>query len=108
VVKYEENKMPTKWKEESICPTHKKADQLQHSNYKAITLPNIVYKNLFKCIINKVTVISEQQNWELPVWLPNGEVYHRSNTNFMANFGEEYVSTFHLCMDLKTACDTVK
>jgi hypothetical protein len=35
-------------------------------------------------------------------------VNHRTGTNFTENFGEEYVSTFHLCNDFKAACDIVR
>ena len=48
---WDEETLPTEWKEEIICPIYKKGDRMICSNYRSITLLNVVHK-LFSILIN--------------------------------------------------------
>jgi hypothetical protein len=48
---WEEKTLPREWTEGIICPIYKKGDRMLRSNYRPITLLNVVYK-IFKILIH--------------------------------------------------------
>jgi len=48
---WEEVILPTEWTEGIICPMYKKGDRMICSNYRPITLLNVVYK-IFSIPVN--------------------------------------------------------
>ena len=58
---WDEETLPTEWTEGIICPIYKKGDRMICSNYRPITLLNVVYKILSMLIHNKLTKIVESK-----------------------------------------------
>jgi len=48
---WEEETLPTEWTEGIICLIYKKGDRMIRSNYRPVTLRNVVYK-IFSILIN--------------------------------------------------------
>jgi len=48
---WDEETLPTEWTEGIICPIYKKGDRMICSNYRPITLMNVVYK-IFSILMN--------------------------------------------------------
>ena len=53
----EQSKVPTSWKLANIIPVHKKSDSDPVSNYRKVSLLNILSKVMEKCIHNHVSII---------------------------------------------------
>jgi hypothetical protein len=47
---WEQERVPEEWDIEIICPIFKKGDSIECSNYRGITLLNVIYK-IFACLI---------------------------------------------------------
>jgi len=58
---WDEEALPTEWTEGIICPIYKKGDRMICSNYRPITLLNVLYKIFSILINNKVTKIVESK-----------------------------------------------
>jgi len=58
---WEEETLPSEWTEGIICPTYKKGDRMLCSNYRPITLLNVVYKIFTILIHNKLSKIMEDK-----------------------------------------------
>jgi len=49
---WEKEQLPNEWKERIICPVNKRGDRLDCTNYRPMTLLNVVYK-IFAIILNQ-------------------------------------------------------
>ena len=58
---WDEETLPTEWTEGIICPIYKKGDRMICSNYRPITLLNVVYKIFLILINNKLSKIVESK-----------------------------------------------
>ena len=58
---WEEETLPSEWTEGIICPIYKKGDRMLCSNYRPITLLNVVYKIFTILIHNKLSKIVEDK-----------------------------------------------
>jgi hypothetical protein len=58
---WEEETLPSEWTEGTICPIYKKGDRMLCSNYKPITLLNVIYKIFTILIHNKLSKIVEDK-----------------------------------------------
>ena len=58
---WDEETLPTEWMEGIICPIYKKGDRMICSNYRPITLLNVVYKIFSILIDNRLTKIVESK-----------------------------------------------
>jgi hypothetical protein len=64
---WEEEILRTEWTEGIVCPIYKKGDRMIHSNYRPITLLNVVYK-IFSILINKrlsKMVENKLEDWQM-------------------------------------------
>ena len=57
----DEESLPTEWMEEIICPIYKKGDRMICSNYRPVTLLNVVYKIFSILINNRLSKIVESK-----------------------------------------------
>jgi len=58
---WEEETLPSEWTEGIICPIYKKGDRMLCSNYRPITLLNVVYKIFTILIQKKLSKIMEDK-----------------------------------------------
>ena len=58
---WKEETLPREWTEGIICPIYKKGDRMLCSNYRPITLLNVVYKIFTILIHNKLSKIMEEK-----------------------------------------------
>ena len=58
---WEEETLPSEWTEGIICPIYKKGDMMLCSNYRPITLLNVIYKIFTILIQNKLSKIMEDK-----------------------------------------------
>ena len=58
---WEEETLPREWTEGIICPIYKKGDRMLCSNYRPITLLNVVYKIYTILINNKLSKAVEDK-----------------------------------------------
>jgi len=56
---WDEETLPTEWMEGRICPIYTKGYRMTCSNYRPITLLNVVYKIFSFLINNRLTKIVE-------------------------------------------------
>jgi len=59
---WEEETLSTEWTEGIICPIYKKGDRMICSNYRPITLLNVVYKIFSILINNRLSKIVERKS----------------------------------------------
>ena len=58
---WEEETLPTEWKEGIICPLYKKGDRMICRNYRPITLLNVAYKIFTILLNNKLSNIVQSK-----------------------------------------------
>jgi len=58
---WEEETLPCEWTQGIICPIYKKGDRMLCSNYRPITLLNVIYKIFTILIQNKLSKIVEDK-----------------------------------------------
>ena len=75
---WDEETLPTEWMEGIICPIYKKGDRMICSNYRPITLLNVVYKIFSFLINNRITKIVERK-------LEDCQIRFRSNRSTIDN-----------------------
>jgi len=64
---WDEERLPTEWTGGIICPIYKKGDRIICSNYRPVTLLNVVYK-IFSILINSrltKTVDNKLEDWQM-------------------------------------------
>lgn len=57
---WQDAKMPENWNEAIIIPLHKKGDKTECSNYRGISLLNLVYKVFSRVLLNRLIPYAEE------------------------------------------------
>jgi len=103
--------MPTDWNLSLICPIHKKGDIMECTNYRCVSLLNIVYKILSCILFMRISPFAESI-------IGNYQCGFRKNRStikqiftlrqIMEKTKEFSIETHHLFIDFRSAYDTVK
>jgi len=108
---WQKEKIPTEWNVSIICPTHKKGDIMECSNYRGVSLLKTAYKILSNILFARISPFAEYiiGNYQC------GFRRNRSTTNqiftlrqILQKTKEFGIETHHLFSDFKSAYDTIK
>jgi sorting nexin-29 len=103
--------MPIEWEEGTICPIHKKRDQLECGNYRGITLLSTAYKIFSNILFERLEpyVNNILGNYQCGFRKGKSTVDQIHSLRQILEKTREYdISTFHLFIDFKAAYDSVK
>jgi hypothetical protein len=73
---WEKEEMLADWQMAIICPVYKKGDKLNCSNYRGISLLNVVYKIFTNTLARYLEAYTEDILGDLSVWVQKRTIYH--------------------------------
>jgi len=83
---WDEETLPTEWMEGIICPIYKKGDRMICTNYRPISLLNVVY-NIFSILINnRLTKIVESKLGDCPNGISTKPIHNRQHIYSETNY----------------------